>query len=365
LEARQTSEHDDDKEFQVWVQAEQLPHLPLVYDWQREIIAQHFQENTSGIIPEERPPWAKPGWYRDTTNWIEEQCDRLGWGGIESIQPVRSWNLSCVLAVNTTAEKKVYFKAGLDSSLFINEGIVMDYLAQLYAPIIPRPLVVDEKRRWMLMEELDGEVGWEAPAEDQMKILRTVAQIQQDAASRIDELLAVGCLDRRLNLLKGQIEGLLTDDCVKALLDEAELGTLWDAVPNLKERCDLLAAAELPPTLVHGDLNVGNVFLNNDDIIIYDWTDACISHPFMDTIIVFEEDDPQVQTRLRDSYLSAWKDYTSKSRIVSLWDLARPIIGLFHSISYQSVITSMEPASKHELAPGLARWLRLILNGLK
>ena len=53
-------------------------------------------------------------------------------------------------------------------------------------------------------------------------------------------------------------------------------------VESLPERFDSLGECGLADTLVHGDLNPGNVFLNGSRMTILDWSDAGVGHPVLD-----------------------------------------------------------------------------------
>ena len=73
------------------------------------------------------------------------------------------WSLSCVLRTPTAAGT-VYFKATAGSPLFVDEGQVMRGVARLFPENVPRPLAVDQPRRWMLLDDVGPELGWNAPA---------------------------------------------------------------------------------------------------------------------------------------------------------------------------------------------------------
>jgi aminoglycoside phosphotransferase (APT) family kinase protein len=45
-----------------------------------------------------------------------------------------------------------------------------------------------------------------------------------------------------------------------------------------------LATYAVPPSLVHGDLHLGNVALGPRGHLFFDWTDAGVAHPFLDLL---------------------------------------------------------------------------------
>ena len=72
-----------------------------------------------------------------------------------------------------------------------------------------------------------------------------------------------------------------------------------------------------PDALVHGDLHPGNVAMRDGSILLFDWTDASVSHPFFDLMHLFHAE-PAVQARLRDSYFEAWTSFEPLERLFAL-----------------------------------------------
>jgi hypothetical protein len=119
-------------------------------------------------------------------------------------------------------------------------------------------------------------------------------QLQLASADQVDELLTDGCTDRRLPKLVEQIEPLLTDQVVWTLIDVEQQQRLLAAAPRLVELCTRMAEYKVPPTLVHGDLDMPNIARRGEHFVFFDWSDACIAHPFVDTITILHEDDKAV-----------------------------------------------------------------------
>jgi hypothetical protein len=256
-----------------------------------------------------------------------------------------------------------YFKAGAVLPLFVNEAVLLSRLAGSYPAHIPKPLRIDPERRWMLLADFGQPMVEKASLADKETLFRTFGQIQIEAAAQVEALLAMGCLDRRLDKLTTQIEPLLNDPEATIELDEVEREHLHRLIPNLKARCEQLAGYGVPQTLVHGDLHTGNVALIEGKMLFFDWTDACIAHPFFDVMLTINwEEDAEIQVRLRDQYLSLWTAYEPMARLLELWSLAHPLFALHHAISYQHIVAGLEATAKHELIAWPSYWLRKVLN---
>lgn len=151
-------------------------------------------------------------------------------------------------------------------------------------------------------------------------------------------------------------------------LSAGEMAQLRDAAPTLAAACGELAAFAVPATLVHGDLHLSNVTDGPAGYRYFDWTDACISHPFVDLLAFFHEDEEEVEgglrTRLRDAYLAEWTSFEPPGRLLRAWRLAEPVAAFHYALSYRSIAAGIEPPLDRHMAASTAYWLRKVLAGL-
>jgi aminoglycoside/choline kinase family phosphotransferase len=247
---------------------------------------------------------------------------------------------------------------------------------------VPAPLAVDPDRGWMLLADFGGELGWDAPAELREDVVRAFARLQIEAAAHVDRLLAAGCLDRRLAWLAAEAQawlpavaatGRLPGIDAATWLSAEEAAELRGAVPQLVAMCGELATHAVPATLVHGDLHLSNVAHANvadgpGDYLFFDWSDACVAHPFVDLHTFLQEDEDQVEgglrARLRDAYLSEWSSFEPAGRLLRAWRLAEPLGALHHAVSYRSIVAGVAPPIDRHMAQSTAYWLRKVLAGV-
>ena len=105
--------------------------------------------------------------------------------------------------------------------------------------------------------------------------------------------------------------------------------------------------------------------------VLFDWTDACIGHPFFDLITVLHGPIPAAGTsqdapriRLRDAYLSGWADYGSPERLAETWRAAEVVGALHHAMSYRAIAAACAPPVDQDMAPATAGWLRSVIAAL-
>ena len=191
----------------------------------------------------------------------------------------------------------------------------------------------------------------------------------QQATRRLDELFAAGCLDRRVESLPEQIDSLTDGGHDLSILSDKEFDTFRSLTPLFKQMCHELAAYSIPHTLVHGDLHSGNVSRKDDKFVYFDWTDACVSHPFFDLSILIDYEAPQrdgplAGHHLLSTYFSVWTEYEPIERLWQAWELARPLAALHQAVSYRYILMGQDKTSTVDIISGYPMWIRRALRAL-
>ncbi|MBM7568148.1 hypothetical protein JOC55_005122 [Paenibacillus sacheonensis] len=314
-----------------------------------EIVRDYLLEAESGNIPELRQPWERAGWYTKAMHWIENSLRTLGFHLTEPPAPLKWWSLSCVLRL-VTARGIVYFKTNAKQPMFAQEPAILTYLADLFPGRVPIVLASVPAEGWMLLADAGDKLSRDT-VENKVALLRTFGEVQLDMVNRTEALIELGCADRRPEKLVPFVEPLLADKLVVSELAPEELGELRRYLPRIIAMCERISDYAVPPTLVHGDLHMGNAAIREGRIAYLDWTDACVAHPFMDMFVIFDESDLPLRTQLRDAYLELWSDFEPMDRLLELWSLCEVVHAMHHAVSYQSILRHTEDRSRGELGP--------------
>jgi aminoglycoside phosphotransferase (APT) family kinase protein len=322
-----------------WASRADLDTVRLRDEGHREVLAAYLDEVDP---PAERAPWALRGWREQATAWLEAEVSRLG-HRLESVEQVKQWSISTILRIRTDGPV-LYLKASAQLPLFVDEAQVTAALAEHFPDAVPEPLALHPEG-WVLLADLGDPVGWSAPVETRAEMLARFARLQRESAALTRELLAAGCLDRRLPVLESQLDGLVD---VARLTDE-EREQLRGRLPELKAACRRLGEQGLPPTLVHGDLHLGNVARPAGQLVYFDWTDACVAHPFIDLHSLQWESDDANRAALLDAYLTEWEGVVPEERLREAARLAAVVTPLHHAVSYQHIVAGVERAGQSEL----------------
>jgi hypothetical protein len=355
-----------------WHTRQTLEGIPLVNSQHRSLIENTLLELETGRFPEQRPPWTRPGWQAEAERWMTAELAQAGWMHVGPAEPIKSWCLSYVMRIpaakTETAENQwFYFKTSLDLPLFVNEAVVTEGLAALFPNHVPAPLAIEAQKNWLLLSDFGPLIGRGAALEDRLRILHHHAVLQIQSAGQIEQLLALGCCDRRLDWLAGHIEPLFNHPETAQVLTGEEVARLQKLAGPLRQMCRKLDAFAIPPALIHGDLHGSNVAGQKGEgqaerLLFFDWTDSAISHPFFDMLLIFFEKDITIREKMRDTYLEDWLIYEPLEQLLDAWSLAETLAALYHALSYFYILINIEDWGRNELDWELPIWLRKIIE---
>lgn len=301
-----------------------------------------------GILPGPgRPPWSQPGWMNRVSTWMADRLTENAMPLVAAPQIYYLWGLSAVLR-GETAGGSVFLKAC--SPIFPTEVAITMALAAADPDRLPTVIAGDEAENWLLMKDLgesfigDGHVArWPAG-------LAAQAAIQRRWLGRGDELAAHGFERRGLTELAGQIPAM-PDLPLLAPMGLAGLGRLRAAVPRLVEACARLVAIGPGDAIIHGDLHPWNVADRDGRPIVFDWSDSCIGHPFLDLVTyVGRTADVAARRACVDAYLEAWSDVADRAALEEAVALALPLGALHQVESYRRILAGLAEDDRWDLA---------------
>jgi hypothetical protein len=303
--------------------------------------------------PPERRAWARPGWFAEAAAWTAARLAEAGRPPTGPIEQLRSWSISALLRAETESGA-VYFKAV--PPLMAAEPSITRGLSERFPDRVPSVLAVDVERAWMLVEHAGEPIQGKPEPALRERVLRAIGEMQRASADRLDELIGLGCADRRLAHLAGQIDLLLAEAGPISGASAETIAALRAEAPRIRALCAELEAAGPPPTLVHGDLHHGNVAVRDGQPVIFDWTDACVAHPFLDLATLFD-DDEEPTPELADAYLASFRDFAPPARLRDALRLGRTLGALHQAVSYHLIVRSCEPSVRSDWSGALDDWL--------
>jgi hypothetical protein len=303
-----------------------------------------------------RPRWARTGWHARATGWMFTTLDELGRPPTGPIEQVRHWGISALMRA-PTERGSVWFKAVFP--LFAAEPAITALLAREAPGMVAPVLAHDDTQGWLLLEDL-GSTMVTDHAEADAPTIAALVDLQRRFAGDLEPIAATGAPRRPFGELPDALDRALTDPETAewVRLEPDRIGDLVDGVRGAASTIDALG---FPETLVHGDFHPSNVAWRDGRPVIFDWSDAAIAHPIVDAmtwVSWLQDEDPDRAERAWRTFLEAWSDVCRPEAA----DAARPPLRIaaaaYHAVSYQAIVTHMEPQRRPETADGLEQYLR-------
>ena len=323
----------------------------------RTAIHQWFTEQREGRPPALQP-WEYPGWFESAVDWIEATLP-----GTERVDQYATWSVSSLHRVETAAGR-YYFKAV--PIVFRHEAAVTEVLAQRFPDAIPRPIAIDGERGWMLTADFGDQLVATMEAPYWEGSLDALTSLQRRSVASVEFLLESGCQDRGPRMLRSQMEELASEG--SEWLPDELIQRLRAGLSRFQDLCEEVASAPIPNTLVHGDLHADNIVISDGGYLIFDWTDACIAHPFIDaaTFLRYAERasvDQATCERWRDHYLRGWEGLAPYEVTSRLFELVTPLAAMHQVITYLWLLDSLDPSERWQFGGAMEDWLTRALAG--
>ena len=290
-------------------------------------------------------PWQWPGqWDSDVQEWVGSHLRSLVGSSGWVAAPVRSWSISSVARIDVgpaPSSERFFFKAS--PTFFSNEAALTDVVAGRFPEVSPSLVGVDRDRGWMLMHDLgDLTLGAADSIDLWSDAMQALARVQTGFA---ENPVWLDCLDlERRNLSDisntlrqwtqnpGDLGLHYVSELTRSALDRLE--PLTGVVDQL---CGQIESIGLPPTLDHGDLDGGNVFVRDGAPVIMDWSDASVSSPLFTAALI-----PQVSRNplLESAFLEEWTGFASMGQLQAGLQAARPVAALERAFHYHRNIVA-------------------------
>lgn len=319
-------------------------------------------------------PWHDPAFLADATAWIDARLDEAGVRRTGAVEQPHAFWWSTALRIPTD-DGPMWCKAVRDEGAF--EIRLTPLLAGRWPDRTVTILATDPDRGWMLTRDAGTKLR-ELPADAALghweALLPRYAEIQRGLADRVSELVELGVPELRLSALPGLLATLLDEPellcgAEPGGVDPERLRRLRDWMPAFADACERLAALGIPETLQHDDLNDGNAFLRGADHVIFDWGDACISHPFHSLAVALRSlayrhgwrpGGPET-TRLLEAYLEPWAGVVARGDLGAIADLARQTGTIQRALAWRRSVLGMPAALRPEYVDSVPYGLRLAL----
>lgn len=280
--------------------------------------------------------------------WAKERLSNLGYVILAEPEMVRSMPWSQVARLHTT-KGNVYLK--ITAEPFSQEANLLTFLDDIGVQCIPKVIAMNHDKRCFLMEEagktLRDKLKTKYDISFPSQALNTYAVLQLKCIPYVHQLLAMGVHDWRLVQLPKLYSDFIaqTNMLKQDGLSEADLKALKDFYPNFISLCTELANFNIPETLEHGDFQDNNILIKNNKIMLHDFGDATITHPFFSLASFLysaerhhdiHQGDPNY-TALYNSYMMPWQISITPEKQQAAFYIARKLGRFVFALSFARI----------------------------
>jgi phosphotransferase family enzyme len=311
-----------------------VPHHLEPVPWKQiceEDLRDREGEAIRSILAGECGPLSRPGWIKEAIEWVQSVTP----GATVQRNGVRQYNAGGGFALVRFARgdrHACWLKA--TGAPNCHEFNVTCLLAEICPEALPP--VLASRRDWnaWIMEEAGkpNEGAARLPLLEQA--VATLASLQKACRTRSGDLFTAGAYDLRIGSLRSHLPDLIEylslamERQTSSKVPRLARGRLMEIGQMLKSACDFLEELSIPDSLVHNDMNPGNILYDGLRCVFLDWCEVAVGNPFLTfehlSLLAHSE---VGRIRLRTIYRHCWCDSLSPRQIERAFDLT-PLLAI-------------------------------------
>ena len=281
-----------------------------------------------------RGPFSRVGWIKEAQAWIRDSVvDRpVEFNG--RVQQLSASGSFALLRFEMIEGPDYWLKA--PNARNTHELETTQTISRLFPQCVPPFIGARPEWNAWITEDCGRPLQNESGSAAFVAAIHCIAELQMASVAHIEVLLACGCFDQRMPSLRKQVPDLIqylegamarqTSTRVAPLNAKRlrELGRHIEAATIAME------ALGIPDTLIHNDVNTGNILFDGRRAVFTDWAEACIGCPFLTfrhlQVQALEADETCLwANQLREIYRNCWGSHLSDAQIEKAFVLSPPL----------------------------------------
>lgn len=311
----------------------------------QRLMVEHFDLLLHHYRCVELSPWEASGWFPMVVRWVKEQllCRKEVLQGVP-VQIKGAWPRSTVLRIKTK-NTTYYLKWGY--LIPPAEHKVICFLAKFVPQMVPSVIATHDTRNMFIMEEFLAVEKKYINIQIRIQAVKAFSSIQIASIAHVMKLKHWGCMSLDgLTLYRYFNEFMRDKSLFQYGLSKADTKKMKSISLFVERDCKQLLTAICPITLNNEDFQDGNIAMQNKNVVIYDWANTFLAHPFFsfhyylyryrDDMKLFEKSDGELKNSLQmlvKHYLTPWcKKFTDVWNIIEEWKITTRLFWLVEAI---------------------------------
>jgi hypothetical protein len=268
-------------------------------------------------------PFSRIGWMKEAIAWVESTTGH-NLNPTSGVEQYNAGGAFTLLHLSMEGGQSYWLKAtGAPNS---HERQVTRLLSTLCPSSLPR--IVAEKTKWnawLMTGEAWGLTSLPTDPDGLVQLLgqavQSLAELQVKTVGRESLLFGAGAFDQRLGVIRKNANELFAYIAEAMSLQTSTkvprigAGRLREMREILEQLCDHVERLNLPSSILHGDMNLGNLVFTEDDCQLIDWCEGYVGHPlvtFQHLLLLNPVEDLTVKVRVDDALKEIYRAVMSK-----------------------------------------------------
>jgi hypothetical protein len=317
-------------------------------------------------------PFLQLGWTDELLRWIATviPTDRIDIN--DEVEQLNASPSHALLRIRRRRASPLWFKAVTEPTPESegHEYVAATELSNLFPEYLPGLLAVRNDWNGWLMNDAGLPIEESDPLETETAdmIGARLAEMQQASVPHVNALLNHGFIDQRIPALRNAMLSMAPylEDAVLSQRSAAApaigIGRVKEIVEIFENVCYDLEEAGIPDTVVHNDLNSGNILIDGRSCVFTDWALAAVGNPLvaLDQLQQYLPLNKRLASwgpRVTRSYCEQWRSTMAAAEID---------VGL-RSIRLVSIATHLASRrhwfmSRYRYKPGMDSYIRSLLR---
>jgi hypothetical protein len=230
-------------------------------------------------------PFSRIGWVDEAKQWIRRSLPQRDITFNEDIRQLNGSGPFVLVRFGTRQGTGYWLKAtdSKETCEFHTTSVLARYFPQFLPPILAA------RRDWnaWVTEDAGTSFRGNLSLRSAKQAVAALASLQIESTLCTQQLLEAGFLQHDIQVLHSHIDELV-DYLAFAMQQQASVqverlnrGQLQELRGALDDACCQMRSCDVPPSLMHGDINPGNILLDGARCTFIDWAEAWIGNPFL------------------------------------------------------------------------------------
>lgn len=279
---------------------------------------------------EDSNPFACVGWIKKAIVWLEEATGRAvsAQSGFEQFNAGFGFML---MRFRMEDDSVYWLKATGEPN--VHECAVTAHLFELCGEYLPS--FVASCPAWKAWITKEDATSLECLSREDMNLesvlpraVRSMAALQTTTIGHTADLLDAGAFDHGLATLLSRSEEVFSY-VEEAMGRQTSIAVEQIRAPRLREMraffeaaCIRMGRLELPETVIHGDINLGNILVGRPHCQFIDWAEAYVGNPLVTlqhllllNPVVVPDERAQLERRLKAEFLTSFSEFCDASKV--------------------------------------------------